>query len=235
MTFALRLLLLAAYLPLAHFAESRQSDGLAVVALADLAVMVMVDGLYRLRMGAWLAVAVVAGLLALLLRSGHALTPLLLVPPTFTAMVGWFFARSLRAGRVPVIAKPVAALYGLTPATLTPAYQRYTRRLTLAWALLLGVLTAINATLALIAVPNGLLAQCGIRPVVSVTTEQWSFIAHAANYGLLGVFAAVEFQVRKRVFPTRPYRNAVDFVRKMAGLGPAFWRDFFRSDPATRD
>jgi hypothetical protein len=26
----------------------------------------------------------------------------------------------------------------------------------------------------------------------------------------------------------RPYRNIVDFVRQMAALGPAFWRDFFR-------
>jgi hypothetical protein len=32
------------------------------------------------------------------------------------------------------------------------------------------------------------------------------------------------------VFPVRPYGNVVDFARKMAALGPAFWRDFFRSD-----
>lgn len=236
MTFALRLLLLAAYMPLAHLAESRQSQGLAAMALADLVLMVLIDGLAGGRRGAWLGLLVAAGALALLHRTGHALPPLLLVPPTFTGLIGYFFARSLRPGRVPLIAKPVAALYGVTPAELNPDYRRYTRRLTFAWAAMLAALTAINATLALIAVPNGLLAQCGVQPPVSVTAEQWSLVAHGANYGLLGLFAVVEYQLRRFVFDSHPYRNAFDFARKMAALGPAFWRDFFRSEqtPAAR-
>lgn len=232
MTFALRLLLLAAYLPLAHLAESRQSQGLAVVALADLALMVLIDGLAGGRRTAWLGLAAAAAVLAVLHAGGHALPPLLLVPPTFTGLIGYCFARSLRPGRVPLIAKPVAALYGVTPADLNPAYQRYTRRLTFAWAAMLGFLTAINAALALIAVPNGLLAQFGLAAPLSVTTEQWSAIAHGASYGLLGVFAVVEYQLRRFVFDSHPYRNAFDFARKMAALGPAFWRDFFRSEQA---
>jgi hypothetical protein len=61
-----------------------------------------------------------------------------------------------------------------------------------------------------------------------VTHAEWSLIANIGNYGLLLGFAAVEFQWRKRVFPVRPYRNAFDFARRMAALGPGFWRDFFR-------
>ena len=106
----------------------------------------------------------------------------------------------------------------------------YPRRLTLGWGLILSLLTAINLTLALVAVPDGLLARAGVPAPFTVTAEQWSLVANVANYGLLGVFALVEYQVRRVVFPVRPYRNAAEFVRRMAALGPAFWRDFFRSD-----
>ncbi len=32
---------------------------------------------------------------------------------------------------------------------------------------------------------------------------------------------------RKRRFPDRPYRNLPDFPRRMAALGPGFWRTLF--------
>ena len=111
---------------------------------------------------------------------------------------------------------------------LTPRHRSYTRQLTLAWALLLAMMALVNLTLALIAVPDGVLAQFGIVAPVTVTHAQWSWIANIANYGVMGGFMLIEFQLRKRVFPVRPYRNAFDFARRLAALGPAFWRDFFR-------
>ena len=229
---ALRLLLLAAYAPLAHFAGTLQSPMLAVLALADLALLVLIEDLLRPRLVAWLAMAVSAAALAALAHSRHALMPLLLVPPLFTALIGWWFARSLRAGRVPLISKVVAALYGQTPDSLSPRYRNYTRGLTLAWALLLMLMTLLNLTLALIAVPDGVLVRLGIDAPLTVTNAQWSLVANIANYGVLGGFALIEYQVRKFVFPVRPYRNIFDFARRMVALGPAFWRDFFRSDSA---
>lgn len=224
----LRLLLLVAYVPLAHFAGVRHSPTLAALALADLLLLFLIDGLLHGRARAWLLlIAGGAGLVALA-RTPHALLPLLLVPPLFTALIGACFLRSLRPGRTPLIAKPIAAIYGLTPDTLPPAHARYARGLTLAWALLLAVLTALNLVLALIAVPDGVLARLGVAAPLTVTHAEWSLIANIGNYGLLLGFAAVEFQWRKRVFPVRPYRNAFDFARRMAALGPGFWRDFFR-------
>ena len=228
MTAALRLLLLMAYLPLAHFAGTRHSPTLAVVALGDLALLVLIEPLLRRRLSAWLALAAIAMLLVVLARSAYALTPLLLVPSIFTAMIGGWFARSLRAGREPLIAKVVGALYARAGMPLSERHRRYTRGLTMAWALLLGLLTVVNLTLALIAVPDGVLAQSGIVAPVTVTHAQWSWIANIGNYGVMGGFMLVEFQLRKRVFPVRPYRNAFDFGRRMAALGPGFWRDFFR-------
>lgn len=227
---AFRLLLLPGYVLLAHLAGARQSPTLAGAALADLALLVLIEGLVARRPAAWLAAAAVAAVLVPLAGSSWALTPLLLVPPLFTALIAAGFLRSLRPGRVPLIRKVVAALYGTPPDDLSPAHRAYTRRLTLGWGLMLSLLTAINLTLALVAVPDGLLARAGVPAPFTVTAEQWSLVANVANYGLLGVFALVEYQVRRVVFPVRPYRNAAEFVRRMAALGPAFWRDFFRSD-----
>jgi uncharacterized membrane protein len=226
-TAAFRLLLLPAYVVLAHLAEARESPTLALIALVDLALLVLIEGLVARRAAAWLGAAVA---LAGLARGGFALTALLLVPPAFTALIGTWFLRSLRSGRVPLIRKVVAAIYATTPDALAPDYLRYTRRVTLGWGLMLWLLTAINLVLALVAVPNGLLAHAGITAPFTVTEGQWSFIANVANYGLLGGFALVEYQIRRRRFPVRPYKTFAEFVRRLAALGPAFWRDFFRSD-----
>lgn len=226
----LRLLLLVMYAPLAHFAGTFESPLLAVLALADLALMVLIEGLLRWQPGAWLALAASAVALFALSQSRHALMPLLLVPPLFTAMIGWWFARSLRPGREPIIAKVVGALYARAGMPLSERHRRYTRGLTMAWAVLLGLLTVVNLTLALVAVPDGVLMQLGLHAPVTVTNAQWSLVANIANYGVLGGFALIEYHARKFVFPVRPYRNIVDFGRQMAALGPAFWQRFFDAE-----
>lgn len=226
----LRLLLLVMYAPLAHFAGTFESPLLAVLALADLALMVLIEGLLRWQPGAWLALAASAVALFALAQSRHALMPLLLVPPLFTAMIGWWFARSLRPGREPIIAKVVGALYARAGMPLSERHRRYTRGLTMAWAVLLGLLTVVNLTLALVAVPDGVLMQLGLHAPVTVTNAQWSLVANIANYGVLGGFALIEYHARKFVFPVRPYRNIVDFGRQMAALGPAFWQRFFDAE-----
>ena len=109
MTAAFRLLLLPAYLVLAHLAEARESPTLAVIALVDVALLVLVEGLVALRPAAWLGALAAALALAWLAHGTFALTSLLLVPPAFTALVGTWFLRSLRPGRVPLIRKVVAA------------------------------------------------------------------------------------------------------------------------------
>jgi hypothetical protein len=227
---ALRVLLLVGYVPLAHLADARSSGPIAALALGALALTGLIEGLAQRRIAHWLALPILAGALVWLSRSPFALMPLLLVPPLFTGLIAWCFARSLRRGRVPLVRKVVAALYGIPADELSPRHRAYSRGLTAAWAALLVLLTLLNLGLALVAVPNGLLAHAGIVAPVTVTGEQWSLIANIAVYGVLGGFATLEYFVRKFVFPVRPYRNLFDFARKMAALGPAFWRDFFRSD-----
>ncbi|MEO6169836.1 MAG: ketosynthase [Lysobacter sp.] len=224
----LRVLLAIAYPLLAHRASVDGDNVLAAVALLDLALLVLVQPLARGRAWAWLLLAgIAAGLW--MLRTGDVPVLLLLAPPAlFAAMVSWFFWRSLRGGRVPVITHIASALEGCPPESLEPRLLRYTTRLTLAWAILLAVLAIADTVLAVIAVPDGVLVRLGHAPVLSVSQQAWSWFANLLDYGILAAFFVGEYLLRKRWFPDPPYRNFIDFMRRMGQLGPAFWRDLFR-------
>lgn len=222
-----RLLLALAYPGLAHWAAHGGGDLAALLALLDLALIVLVDGLLRLRPRAWLALAAAVAVLVAL-HGGIGPRLLLLAPPMlFTGLAAWWFARSLADPRGALISRIVAALEGGTAAALAPDLLRYSRRLTGAWAALLAVLCIANGLLALVAVPDGALALLGVHAPVTVTRAQWSLFANLLNYGLVGLFFFGEYQLRRRIFPDRPYRSFFGFLRMMGRLGPAFWRGLF--------
>ncbi len=129
---------------------------------------------------------------------------------------------------MPVITKIASALEGVQPDALEPRLLRYTTRLTLAWAVLLAALAIADTVLAVIAVPDGVLARLGYPPVISVSQQAWSWFANLLDYGILAGFFLGEYLLRNRWFPDPPYRNFIDFMRRMGQLGPGFWRDMFR-------
>ena len=222
-TAGLRLLLALAYPLLAHLAGARHDPAVAAIALADLSLVVLLQPLLQRRVGAWLLLAAIVLGLFSLARSHYALLPLLLVPVALIGLVAWTFGRTLRRDRVPLITQIVAALDALPPTQLAPELRSYTRNLTLAWAGLLGTLALANLVLALLAVPNGLLASVGIASPLTVSEAQWSWFANIFNWGIVGGFFVGEYLLRKRRFPGR-YRSFLDFLQRMARLGPAFWR-----------
>lgn len=226
----LRVILAIAYPLLAHWAstaDAAHAGAIAALALADLAVIVLLQPLARRHGGAWaLLVLVLAGLVPLA-RGPYAPMLLLAPPMLFTGMLAWWFGRTLRAGRVPLITRIVAALERRPAAQLQPPLLQYTRRLTAAWAGLLALLALTNAVLALLAVPGGILARLGHTPAWAIERAHWSWFANLIDYGLVGLFFCAEFWWRQRRFPGR-YRDFGDFLRRMGGLGPAFWRDFLR-------
>lgn len=211
-----------AYPVLSHLASGRHDGRFAALALADIAVLLLLRPLLERRAAAWLALPAVAVALAGLLRSGHALVPLLLVPVAIIGLVAYAFARTLRT--VPLITRMVAGLDGIAASALSPELLRYTRNLTRAWAALLAGLALLNLLLALLAVPDGLLASYAIASPWPVDPAQWSWFGGVFNIGLMVGFFLVEFAVRQRRFPGR-YRNLLDFLQRMARLGPGFWRD----------
>jgi len=220
----LRLVLAIAYPLLAHAASHRRDGVLAAFALADIALIVLLHPLLSRRGWAWVMLAVSVAGLAWLARSGYALLPLLLVPVAFVSLVAYGFGRTLRPGKVPLITRMVAGLDAIPASELAPELRSYTRTLTAAWATLLGVLALLNLLLALLAVPNGLLASVGVTPPVTVSAMQWSWFANILDYGIVGGFFLLEFAFRQRRFPGRDH-SLLDFLRRMARLGPAFWRD----------
>ncbi|PPT87764.1 ketosynthase [Xanthomonas theicola] len=225
---ALGVLLALAYSPLAHWANAAHRPDLAVLAAAALVLMVLVEPMARRRPWAWALALLALAALVPLWRSPHALLLLAVPPVLFSAWVAWFFGRSLQRGRTPLISRIVEALYRQAQMPITPAQLRYTRRLTLAWTLLLVAMTLLNLLLALCAVPSGVLAQLGQSSPLPIGDARASLIANLLGYGVIGGFFVGEYLMRGRWFPQRPYRNLPDFLHRLARLGPVFWRDLLR-------
>jgi len=216
------LVLAVAFLLLAHAAAISKLAPLAMLAAAVLGLMLMWP--LRARHTLFLlALLTVAAALWWLHMLGQDFLPLLLPPVVFNAVVGLYFARSLRAGRTPLIECIVLAIHdGRLP---DPEVPRYARRLTLSWAVLLFGLASVNLALALLAEPSGLLLSIGVTPPVRLPLAWWSAFANVINYALIGLFFVAEYAYRSYRFPNPVYRNFADFMARIGRLGPTFWRE----------
>lgn len=215
------------YLALSHLATARDSHRLAALAIGVIVLLLLAEPLWLRRGWAIASAALAAVALWMLKDSAQLHIALLLMPVIFLLLLAWLFGRTLLAGRVPVIGKIVRALDDGGAHRFTPELDRYTRALTALWTAVFIAMALLNLTLALMATPGGLLARAGVSPPWPISDNQWAWFANWFNYGLVGVVFAIEFAYRKRRFPGR-YRNAADFFRRMAALGPAFWRDIFK-------
>ena len=225
--FALRCLAAVAYPLLAHAATLSGDGRLAAAAALDLVLLVLAAPLLRGRPLAWAGFALAALAAAWLARGPHALLPLLLAPPAFVAAAGWAFARTLRGDRVPLVGRIAAALDGVAWPALPAPVRAYTRRVTGAWAWLLGGLAAVDTALALLAVPGGLLAQLGIVPAFAIAEADWSWFANIGDYVVIGGFMLAEYGYRRLRFPEQA-QGLFAFLQRMARLGPSFWREALR-------
>ncbi len=219
----LRVGLLVVYPLLAHMAAVEADKRLAAIALGDIILVLLLDGLLAGRAKQWLLLLLAVPALVLLARSTFAMVPLLLMPALLIAVAASGFARTLRPGRIPLIASIVEVLEGDDAANLPDRLQHYTRGLTLAWALMLGALALANLMLALCAVPGGVLASVGIAPPLAISHTQWSWFANGFNYGLLGLFFVIEFNYRRHCFPERVH-GFRHFATRLVKMGPSFWR-----------
>ncbi len=220
---ALRVLLALLYPLLAHWAAIAGDPRVATLALGDILLILLLEGLLARRRGALLLALVAIPGLVLLSQTSVAMLPLLVMPALLLAAAALGFARTLRVGRTPLIASIVEALEGDDAGNLPAPLRRYTRGLTLAWAVLLAVLAVVNAGLALCAVPGGVLASIGITPPFLVTNTQWSWFANGFNYAIVGLFFLLEYAYRRRCFPERIH-GFRHFATRLARMGPAFWR-----------
>lgn len=225
---ALRTTLALAYPFLAHAANARDDGALAALALGDLFVILLLGPLLRLEGWAWASLAAVVAALAWLAEAPWATLPLLAPPVVFVGAAGWLFARTLRRGRVPLITRLAAAVHARPVAELDPALAAYTRGLTWFWAALLGALCLVNLVLAVFAVPEGLLAQLGHPTPLPVMEASGSLFANLLIHGVVAGCFLGEYAWRRHRFRAQPYEDLPDFLRKLAALGPGFWRELVR-------
>jgi uncharacterized membrane protein len=219
-------LLAVAYPVLAHLAALLERPVLRTAAVAALAALVLLP-LLRAKPVAG-AVATLATLLAAVALARHGRLDLLLfLPPVLIPAFGaWLFGHTLASGRVPLIEQLVALIHGDGP--IDPGVPAYARRLTLAWAVVMGALAAANLVLALLATPGGILPAVGVAPPVAVPLAWWSWLANVGGYLLLAVLFAAEYAYRRRRFPDQPYRNFADFASRVRAVGPRLARGLLR-------
>ncbi len=109
-------------------------------------------------------------------------------------LVGWTFARTLLAGRVPLCTRLAAELHG----SLTPLEATYTRRATLAW-------TAFYFSLAAAILVVFLCAPLRV----------WSFFVNFATFGLIGLMGAADFAIRRQLLPRRPSEGLRSLIQRI--------------------
>jgi uncharacterized membrane protein len=154
---------------------------------------------------------VMAALTVLPIGFGHGDALLDATPALIAALVGWMFARTLLPGRRPLIARAVVAMDG--PQMLEdPAVARYTRRLTLVWALYQAALASIGLILALGAWYG---------------PQRWPALPGPRMFGVvllpLAVAALIlaEFALRPLLLPQAPPRSLYTFMRDLVRAWPA--------------
>ncbi|MGH8751788.1 MAG: hypothetical protein ACREUV_08795 [Burkholderiales bacterium] len=183
------------YPALNHYAVTHGQFGLALGALTG---VLICAGLCLPGKAKWLLALPAPLLLLLYFVSAE---DLLTVPPVLiNFLVCVFFAHSLARGEEPVISRIARIERGELDAALT----RYTRRLTLIWAVFF----------ALMAITSALLALWAPLPV-------WSLFTNLVNYLLVGLLFFGEFVYRRWRYRAYPHASALRVIRHIWGQAAA--------------
>jgi uncharacterized membrane protein len=208
-----------AYPILAHVAIARGSVALMVAAVALLAVVLLFPALARGSIPAWFMLPVVLAGCWTLARSATPALALYVAPVLVPAFLAWAFGHTLARGRTPVIEQLIRLVHPPEHEP-EPAVWAYARRLTMAWTILFVSLALVNLVLAALAVPDGMLMAAGITPPVAVPQEWWSWFANVLGYLIVAAFLALEYSYRRSRFPRQPFRNMLDFLRRILAVMP---------------
>jgi uncharacterized membrane protein len=106
------------------------------------------------------------------------------------------FARTLSPGREPMCTYFARCVHG----SFTPALERYTRQITVAWVIFFGSIAATSTAIFLAA------------PLAA-----WSVFANFLTAPLIGLMFIVEYLVRRQLHPDMEHAHILDGVK-------AFWK-----------
>jgi uncharacterized membrane protein len=194
----MQIALFVAYPLLAHLGVMFGWSPLQWLALQALCAGVLYRSLTARARGAWLGFLGFALATGALTGLGDGIYALYLPPLALTGLACVGFASSLRPGATPLVTRIATLANGPLP----PAIAAHTRRVTIAWTILLAALLAI--TLAL---------------TVWGPRAWWSLFTNFITYALMGLMFIVEFVYRRWRYPDHDRRSFVDFIRLVARSG----------------
>lgn len=187
---------------LAHLALAQDADGvlrvtLLLLPLVALAYWIVAHAGNKLP---WFAILVVAAALTWALEQARAGTwglAFMYGAPHAAAylVLLWFFARTLRRGRDPLISRVARRVHG----ALSPEMEAYTRGVTLAWCLFFAGQVAVSALL------------LALAPL-----EAWSLFVNVLNIPLLGLMFGSEYLYRITRHPDHPRTTLPGMLRALA-------------------
>lgn len=184
---------------LIHFALARPAPRLEWLAICSLVFVPFSIPLIRLRWRAWLAFLALCAAAGGLVAAGGG-RPLLYAPSiVIPAALAWFFGRTLRAGR-----QPLVAVVALAARPNTPDYLlRYSRQLTVFWTGIFVAMTTWDLALAVLA-PHA----------------WWSFMANCCNYLVIGAAVVLEYVYRLLRFRDYDHPGFVEYIRIVMRADP---------------
>lgn len=141
----------------------------------------------------WLAFA--AAMIAAAL-SGHLQLAFSALPILILLAMAMLFARTLRAGREPLIARCIRVVEGEHRLAL-PGVAHYARGVTLYWACVLAVQAAILTALLFCATPGGVLDAFGIAVPFAIPRDALAWYPEAGCWAVLILAFAAEYAVRR--------------------------------------
>lgn len=184
---------------LIHVAVMNRAPLAEWLALASLVFVPFSIGLIELRWRAWLAFAASCGGLWWLVSVGGG-RPLLYLPSVLIpAALCWFFGRTLRAGRQPLIATVALAARPQTPDYLL----QYARRLTQLWTGIFAALCAWDLGLAALG-----------------EHAAWSIMANGVNYLVIGAAVGGEYLYRRLRFRDYNHPRFAEYLRIVVRADP---------------
>jgi uncharacterized membrane protein len=222
---------LYAALLLAAFVSGR--DELAGLAAFVLLGLLLGAGLRRGRALAWLAWLGSAALLLWLGRHGRMRLALDALPVLVNALLAGVFARTLRAGSEPLIARVICVLEGAERLAL-PRVAPYARALTAAWALLLGAQALALAIVLACRVPDGALAAFGVVPPLALEGAAWRAYLQWGGYALVPAFLVLEYAFRRVWLRALPHAPLPLFLARLAQRWPALLHSLAHDAPRAR-
>ncbi|HET9818566.1 MAG TPA: xanthomonadin biosynthesis protein [Rhodanobacteraceae bacterium] len=168
----------------------------------------------------WLGLAALLLVPALL---GHAALALMALPVVFLGAVSWLFARTLRHGEEPLVARFIRMIEGDARLNL-PGVRGYARGVTVYWAALLAALALLSLLIALFARPGGWLAMLGVPTPFAVDGSLLAWYPEAGCWLLLVAGFVGEYLFRRWHLRAIPHPGVRRFVTQIVRRWPVLLR-----------